>query len=140
MAKRLDHRLPMYPTPPTRGHCIVGDDRTVTGSFTERTMGQFQCKAARCRHHLLWKRPEDMAGRPHDGFRPNGTIDGGHLTANAPSCVLDVVAMHGEGRERSAAEVAVLSGNVTRRRIEQVSAEFKRSTKALALAKLGEEG
>ena len=137
MAKRLDHRLPMYPTPPTRGHCIVGDDRTVTGSFTERTMGQFQCKAMGCRKNLLAKMSEDMAGRPHDGHAPDWTIDGGHLTANAPSCVLDVIAMNG-GKPMSCGEVAAKLNNVSRRRIEQIDVEFKKTHKALALARLGE--
>lgn len=141
MTKRLDHRLPIYPTPPTRGHCIAGEspgEKKVTGSFTERVMGQFQCKAMGCRKNLLAKMPEDMAGRPHDGFSPEWTIDGGHISASAPSCVLDVIAMHGEGKEMSAGEVAKKMNNVSRRRIEQHSKEFKKTTKALALARLGE--
>ena len=103
-------------------------------------MGLRECKAARCRHNLRTKLSEDMPGRPHDGHAPDWTIDGGHLEASAPSCVLDVVAMAGEGVPKSSREVAVLYNRMTTRRIEQVAFEFKKTHKALAMARLGEDG
>jgi hypothetical protein len=131
MTRSINHRLPIYAPPATRGECITGTP--ITGSLEERRTGQKQCHAA-CRHNLLIQCSEDRPGRRHGGRAPEWTVSGENTSAGAPSCSLDVAATG----PKSAAEVARVMG-ITTRRVEQIVKEFKRTHKALALARLGEE-
>ncbi len=129
---RINHRLPVYAPPATRGDCITGTP--ATGSLEQRMRGQVQCGALECRHNLLMVESSSRPGRRHGGLAPEWTISGSNTSAGAPSCSLDVA----DTGPKSAAEVASIVG-LTKRRVEQIIKEFKRTHKALALARLGEE-
>lgn len=129
---KVNHRLPVYAPPATRGDCIVGTPST--GSRAQRQRGQVQCGALECRHNLLVVESSSRPGRRHNNLAPEWTVSGENTSAGAPSCSLDVA----DTGPKSAAEVAKVLG-LSVRRVEQIVKEFKRTHKALALARLGEE-
>jgi hypothetical protein len=132
MTRAINHRLPVYAPPATRGACVEGTP--MTGSRDQRMRGQAQCGALQCRHNLLVEESSSRPGRRHGGLAPEWTLSGKNMSAGAPSCSLDVA----DTGPKTAAETAKVMGMSTRR-VEQIVKEFKKTHKALALARLGEE-
>ena len=126
MTRSINHRLPVI-----RQDCLTGTP--ITGSLEQRQRGQVQCMNLGCRHNLLADESSTRPGRRHGGLAPEWTVRGENTNAGAPSCSLDVA----DTGPKSAAEVAAILG-MSRRRVEQVVKAFKKTHKALALARLGD--
>lgn len=134
MALRIDHRLPVLldcSPPPTRGDCIKGTP--TTGSRDARMQGRAQCMALRCPHNLLVEHSSDRPGRPHNGLRPDWTVNGDTASSDA-SCTLDLA---DQGPMSTDAIAKALK--TTRRRVQQILKKRKAESAELARMSVGGE-